>query len=61
MEGNGLKLCQGKFRLDIKKKFFPGRMVRQGNKLPSKVIKAAMAPGLLVFKKHLSNSLRYMV
>lgn len=57
-QGNDLKRCHGKFRLDIRKKFFIEWVVRQCNKLPREVV---VAPNLLVCKKHLDQSLRYLV
>ena len=54
MRGNSFKLKEGRFRLDLRKKFFPVRVVRPWHRLPRA---AVAAPSLEGFKARLDGAL----
>jgi len=56
--GNGSKLKEGRFRLDVKKKFFTMRVVKHWNRLPRE---AVAAPSLKVVKARLDGALSNLV
>ncbi|KFQ27388.1 hypothetical protein N332_03609, partial [Mesitornis unicolor] len=55
---NGFKLEKGRFRLDIRRKFFTVRVARHWHRLPSELVDA---PSLEVFKARLDRALGNLV
>ncbi|KFR16631.1 hypothetical protein N306_04317, partial [Opisthocomus hoazin] len=55
---NGFKLKEGRFRLDIRKKFFTMRVVKYWNRLPREAVDAS---SLEVFKARLDGALSNLV
>ena len=56
--GNGLKLRQGRFRLDMSRNFFTQRVMTRWNRLPKEAVDA---PSLEAFKARLDVTLGSLV
>ncbi|KFW68647.1 hypothetical protein AS28_03082, partial [Pygoscelis adeliae] len=55
---NGFKLKAGRFRLDIRKKFFTLRVVKHWHRLPREMVDA---PSLETFKVRLDGALSNLI
>ena len=56
--GNGFKLEEGRFKVDIRETFFTMRVVKPWNRLPREVVEA---PSLETFKTRLDRALRNLI
>jgi len=56
--GNGFRLKEGRFRLDMSKKFLPVRVVKPWPRLPREAVAALSLAG---FKARLDGALRNLV
>ncbi|KFR12987.1 hypothetical protein N306_11109, partial [Opisthocomus hoazin] len=55
---NGYKLKDGRFRLDVRKKFFTMRVMKHWNRMPREAVDA---PSLEVFNARLDGALSSLV
>ncbi|KFO87431.1 hypothetical protein N320_13027, partial [Buceros rhinoceros silvestris] len=55
---NGFKLKEGRFTLDIRKKFFTVRVVRHWSRFPREAVDA---PSLQLFKARLDEALSNLI
>ena len=56
--GNGFKLKEGRFRLEVRRTFFTQRVVRHWHRLPREAVDA---PSLEVFKARLDEALSNLI